>query len=224
MAEGARLESVYTATYRGFESLPHRHLERRAAAMRLFLYLQFPRREGEGPRGFEPSVARQHRVAMAPQGGAIAHHPSLTAISMKRALSKDRALFIVQIRRLGLVRFRLGQLGRFANLPLAGRQGGKRPCPLNPWPGRMPTAGKTPSYGRLSIGREPHAIHGVTLPLTVILTAHRLHSPLHSARQTASGFYGTIHKQKPSSSDSTSDLLTRSYFNPALFDLTHKSP
>ena len=24
MAEGARLESVYTATYRGFESLPHR--------------------------------------------------------------------------------------------------------------------------------------------------------------------------------------------------------
>ena len=68
MAEGARLESVYTATYRGFESLPHRHLERRAAAMRLFLYLQFPRREGESPRGFEPSAARQHRVAMAPQG------------------------------------------------------------------------------------------------------------------------------------------------------------
>ena len=26
MVEGARLESVYTATYRGFESLPHRHL------------------------------------------------------------------------------------------------------------------------------------------------------------------------------------------------------
>ena len=25
MAEGARLESVYTATYRGFESLSHRH-------------------------------------------------------------------------------------------------------------------------------------------------------------------------------------------------------
>ena len=28
MAEGARLESVYTATYRGFESLPHRHLQK----------------------------------------------------------------------------------------------------------------------------------------------------------------------------------------------------
>ncbi|RBQ51404.1 hypothetical protein C2128_26145, partial [Klebsiella pneumoniae] len=29
-AEGARLESVYTATYRGFESPPHRHILRRA--------------------------------------------------------------------------------------------------------------------------------------------------------------------------------------------------
>ena len=27
MVEGARLESVYTETYRGFESLPHRHLK-----------------------------------------------------------------------------------------------------------------------------------------------------------------------------------------------------
>ena len=26
MVEGARLESVYTETYRGFESLPHRQL------------------------------------------------------------------------------------------------------------------------------------------------------------------------------------------------------
>jgi len=40
----------------------------------------------------------------------------------------------------------------------------------------------------------------------------------------ASGFCGTINKQKPASSASTSDLLTQSYFNPALFDLTHKSP
>ena len=28
MAEGARLESVYTATYRGFESLSHRHKQK----------------------------------------------------------------------------------------------------------------------------------------------------------------------------------------------------
>ncbi len=30
MAEGARLESVYTATYRGFESLSHRHHKKTA--------------------------------------------------------------------------------------------------------------------------------------------------------------------------------------------------
>jgi hypothetical protein len=49
----------------------------------------------------------------------------------------------------------------------------------------MPTVGKTPSSGILSTGREPHAIHGVTLPFAVILTAHRLRSSLHPARQTA---------------------------------------
>ncbi len=31
MAEGARLESVYTATYRGFESPPHRHLLKKSS-------------------------------------------------------------------------------------------------------------------------------------------------------------------------------------------------
>ncbi len=31
MAEGARLESVYTATYRGFESPPHRHIQKKSA-------------------------------------------------------------------------------------------------------------------------------------------------------------------------------------------------
>ncbi len=30
MAEGARLESVYTATYRGFESPPHRHISEKS--------------------------------------------------------------------------------------------------------------------------------------------------------------------------------------------------
>jgi len=51
----------------------------------------------------------------------------------------------------------------------------------------MPTAGKAPSCGLPFTGREPHAIPGVTLPLPVILTAHRLCASLHSARQTASG-------------------------------------
>ena len=31
MAEGARLESVYTATYRGFESPPHRHIQKKSS-------------------------------------------------------------------------------------------------------------------------------------------------------------------------------------------------
>ncbi len=31
MAEGARLESVYTATYRGFESPPHRHIREKSS-------------------------------------------------------------------------------------------------------------------------------------------------------------------------------------------------
>ena len=52
----------------------------------------------------------------------------------------------------------------------------------------MPTVGKAPRSGPLFTGREPHAIPGVTLPLPVILTAHRLRSPLPSARQTALGF------------------------------------
>ncbi len=51
----------------------------------------------------------------------------------------------------------------------------------------MPTAGKAPGSGSSFTGREPHAIHGVTLPLAVILTAHRLQPPLLPARQTAAG-------------------------------------
>ncbi len=40
MAEGARLESVYTATYRGFESLSHRH-HKKTALVAVFCYLVF---------------------------------------------------------------------------------------------------------------------------------------------------------------------------------------
>ncbi len=46
MAEGARLESVYTATYRGFEPLSHRHIQRRARMqMRAFFSHITPSRE-----------------------------------------------------------------------------------------------------------------------------------------------------------------------------------
>ena len=67
-----------------------------------------------------------------------------------------------------------------------GGKGAKGPAPLTPGRWFMPTVGKAPSSGILFTGREPHAIHGVTLPFAVILTAHRLRSPRHPARQTAS--------------------------------------
>lgn len=43
MAEGARLESVYTATYPGFESPPHRHIrEELVRKYGLFRILHLP--------------------------------------------------------------------------------------------------------------------------------------------------------------------------------------
>ncbi len=55
MAEGARLESVYTATYRGFESPPHRHLKERARTkVRAFFLIKSPYRGDENTRpGFD---------------------------------------------------------------------------------------------------------------------------------------------------------------------------
>ena len=91
--------------------------------------------------------------------------------------------------RIWFVRFRPGRLGRFANLLLAGADQGAKGLPLgNPGPWCMPTVGKVPGSGALSTGRSPHAIHGVTLPFAVILTAHRFRSPRHPARQTAASF------------------------------------
>ena len=83
MAEGARLESVYTATYRGFESLPHRHYLLREPERKFRLFYRFqraPAREGENPRR-----VRQHSVLYGrrpPAGRAATQHvyPSLTAI------------------------------------------------------------------------------------------------------------------------------------------------
>mgnify|MGYP006876804830 CR=1 FL=1 len=39
MAEGARLESVYTATYRGFESLSHRQTKKPRQRRGFFVWL-----------------------------------------------------------------------------------------------------------------------------------------------------------------------------------------
>ena len=45
MVEGARLESVYTATYRGFESLLLRHLIENASLMEAFSIRAFTKRD-----------------------------------------------------------------------------------------------------------------------------------------------------------------------------------
>ena len=51
MAEGARLESVYTATYRGFESPPHRHIQDESSYESTgFFLLYSPDRGDENPR------------------------------------------------------------------------------------------------------------------------------------------------------------------------------
>ncbi len=48
MAEGARLESVCTATYREFESLTHRHILKKDVLGRLFLRLKIIKINGLG--------------------------------------------------------------------------------------------------------------------------------------------------------------------------------
>src|SRR5574344_683408 len=66
----------------------------------------------------------------------------------------------------------------------AGKGALTRPFTI-PGLGGVPTAGKAPSCGPCSTGRSRHAIPGLALPFAVILTAHRLRSPLRPARQTA---------------------------------------
>lgn len=61
MAEGARLESVYTATYREFESLRHRHIKKPAYAG--FLRLGVMR-----TREFDNLVGNQVERVSDPQG------------------------------------------------------------------------------------------------------------------------------------------------------------
>ncbi len=55
MAEGARLESVYTATYRGFESPPHRHIQDESSYESTGFFLIYsPQGGDENPRpGFD---------------------------------------------------------------------------------------------------------------------------------------------------------------------------
>ena len=99
MAEGARLESVYTATYRGFESPPHRHILRRARTqVRAFFShvaltggMRTPDRGSTTGAASWTDRARSKRAA--PQGRAKRVNPPLTAIFEMRACAQVRAFF-----------------------------------------------------------------------------------------------------------------------------------
>ncbi len=99
MAEGARLESVYTATYRGFESPPHRHILRRARTqVRAFFSHVAPAGGMRTPdRGSTTGAAswtdRARSKRAAPQGRAKRVNPPLTAIFEMRACTQVRAFF-----------------------------------------------------------------------------------------------------------------------------------
>ncbi len=104
MAEGARLESVYTATYRGFESPPHRHILRRARTqVRAFFSHVAPAGGMRTPdRGSTTGAAswtdRARSKRAAPQGRAKRVNPPLTAIFEMRACTQVRAFFFYILR------------------------------------------------------------------------------------------------------------------------------
>ena len=96
MAEGARLESVYTATYRGFESPPHRHITEKSpyASTGFFLCNTGPGDE-KPRRGSTTGAARgtEWPQAMTPAGRVQRVNPPLTAILLKKARTQVRAFF-----------------------------------------------------------------------------------------------------------------------------------
>ncbi len=99
MAEGARLESVYTATYRGFESPPHRHIQDESSYESTGFFLLYPPDRGdENPRpGFDnwrqPVGQTESAANRLPAGRAKRVNPPLTAIFKMRARTKVRAFF-----------------------------------------------------------------------------------------------------------------------------------
>ncbi len=104
MAEGARLESVYTATYRGFESPPHRHIRDEslyASTGSFLLYspqggMRTPDRGSTTGNASWTDRARSERAA--PQGRAKRVNPPLTAIFEMRACTQVRAFFFYILR------------------------------------------------------------------------------------------------------------------------------
>ena len=97
MAEGARLESVYTATYRGFESPPHRHISDESRYLCIGSFLLYSPMGGMRipDRGSTTGAARwtEWPQAMTPAGRAKRVNPPLTAIFQMRAGTYVSALF-----------------------------------------------------------------------------------------------------------------------------------
>ncbi len=99
MAEGARLESVYTATYRGFESPPHRHILRRVRTkVRTFFSHVAHIRGDEKPRlGFDnwrqPVGQTANAVNGLPAGRAKRVNPPPHRHILRRVRTKVRAFF-----------------------------------------------------------------------------------------------------------------------------------
>ena len=99
MAEGARLESVYTATYRGFESPPHRHIRDESLYESTGSFLLYSPQGGmrTPDRGSTTGAAswtdRARSKRAAPQGRAKRVNPPLTAIFEMRACAQVRAFF-----------------------------------------------------------------------------------------------------------------------------------
>ncbi len=105
MAEGARTESVYTATYRGFESPPHRHIRDESLYESTGSFLLYSPQGGmrTPDRGSTTGAAswtdRARSKRAAPQGRAKRVNPPLTAIFEMRACTKVRALFFYILHR-----------------------------------------------------------------------------------------------------------------------------
>ena len=105
MAEGARLESVYTATYRGFESPPHRHILRRARTqVRAFFSHVAPTGGGrEPPTGVRQLATPVGQTASpragCPAGASEASQSPPRRHILRRARTQVRAFFRMWHRR-----------------------------------------------------------------------------------------------------------------------------
>ena len=104
MAEGARLESVYTATYPGFESPPHRHIRERARTKvrAFFSHVAQPGGVRSPDRGSTTGAAswtdRERSERAARRASAASQSPPHRHI-LRRARTKVRAFFsyVVQV-------------------------------------------------------------------------------------------------------------------------------